>query len=97
MILTSYLPFIFLYFVSSAEAIINLLEDVTDVFKDAKKTYIVGKGLTMKGVQQLGAMLANMTIGDLEALLDLSNIDAVDIHEIISDLIELATTLVSQY
>lgn len=51
----------------------------------------------MKGVQQLGAMLANMTIGDLEALLDLSNIDAVDIHEIISDLIELATTLVSQY
>ena len=78
----------------AAREVIDLLENVTDIFKDAQKTYVVGKGLTRTGVQQLGAKLAAMTIGDLEAFLDMSNLDAVEVHQIITDLIELATTLV---
>ena len=39
-------------------------------------------------------MIANMTIGDLEALLDLSNIDPAVTQQIINDLIDLATELV---
>ena len=79
----------------AADAIIKVLEAASDIIDNAKNAYQIGKGLTKKGVHQLGKMLANLTIGDLEALLDLNNADPSTIHQIIEDLIDLTTALVS--
>ena len=69
-----------------------MLQDEED--ENDEKAFVIGKGLTKKGILQLASMLANMTIGDLEALLDLNNIDASVVHQIITDLTSLATELV---
>jgi hypothetical protein len=43
----------------------------------ANQVFIVGQGLSNAGVEMLGKKLANMTIGDIQSMLDMKNLDPV--------------------
>ncbi len=49
----------------------------------------------MKGLDALGNRIANMTIGELEAMLDLQNIDPLTVVQLMKDLRSLYRTFVS--
>ena len=49
----------------------------------------------MKGLDALGNRIANMTIGELEAMLDLQNIDLFTVVQLMKDLRSLYRTFVS--
>ena len=68
---------------------------VTEIAGRAKQAFIVGNGLSKEGVRLLGKKLACMTIGDLEALLDLKNIDPIKVAELMKNIGDLAKALVS--
>ncbi|XP_022102001.1 uncharacterized protein LOC110985344 [Acanthaster planci] len=57
---------------------------------------IVGGGLTQKGLDALGRRIANMTIGELEAMLDLQNIDPFTVVQLMKDLRSLFRTFVEE-
>ncbi|XP_048258676.1 uncharacterized protein LOC125384201 [Haliotis rufescens] len=57
------------------EKIMKVLGQVTDILGRGDQAYTVGKGLTGKGLQLLGAKLANMSIGEMIAMFDAKNID----------------------
>ena len=59
--------------------------------------YVVGSGLSGEGVRLLGQKLANMTIGDIESMMDLKDIDPFKVAELAEDLKDLAKALVSVY
>ncbi|XP_033637723.1 uncharacterized protein LOC117298529 [Asterias rubens] len=58
---------------------------------------IIGGGLTLKGLDALGNRIANMTIGELEAMLDLQNIDPFTVVQLMKDLRSLYRTFVSEF
>ena len=68
---------------------------VNEIAGRAKQAFIVGNGLSKEGVRLLGKKLACMTIGDLEALLDLKNIDPIKVAELMKNIGDLAKALVS--
>lgn len=84
--------FVFLNFFV-AEAISNILKSV-DLNGRQHQTYIVGSGVTAKGAKKLAKMLACMTIGDLDALLHLKNIDPAKVAQLLADIQDLAKALV---
>jgi hypothetical protein len=57
----------------------------------------VGSGVTERGVKILANKLACMSIGDLEALLQLKNIDPVKVALLLKDIMDLAKALVRFY
>lgn len=70
----------------------SAVSEITGRFKQA---FVVGNGLSKEGTRLLGKKLACMTIGDLESLLDLKNIDPVKVAELIKNIGDLAKALVS--
>ncbi|XP_071798137.1 uncharacterized protein [Asterias amurensis] len=58
---------------------------------------IIGGGMTLKGLDALGNRIANMTIGELEAMLDLQNIDPFTVVQLMKDLRALYRTFVSEF
>ncbi|XP_033637389.1 uncharacterized protein LOC117298318 isoform X2 [Asterias rubens] len=58
---------------------------------------IIGGGLTLKGLDALGNRIANMTIGELEAMLDLQNIDLFTVVQLMKDLRSLYRTFISEF
>lgn len=76
-----------------AEAISNILKSI-DLHGRQHQTYIVGSGVTAKGAKKLAKMLACMTIGDLDALLHLKNIDPAKVAQLLADIQDLAKALV---
>ena len=89
------MTFMCLFLTLAVDAIIEMLEAAEDIVDHAKQTFMIGKGLTRKGLQQLGRQLANMTIIDLASLLEPNNANPTTVHEIIENLISLTTALVS--
>jgi hypothetical protein len=67
---------------------------VSTIAGRAKQAFVVGNGLSQEGKRLLGKKLACMTIGDLEALLDLKNIDPVKVAELMKNIGDLAKALV---
>ena len=63
----------------------------------AAQSFVVGNGLTEEGVRLLGQKLACMTIGDLEALMDMKNIDPLLVAELFKEMRDLFIALVSKY
>lgn len=68
---------------------------VSEIAGRVKQAFIVGNGLSKEGTRLLGKKLACMTIGDLESLLDLKNIDPVKVAELMKNIGDLAKALVS--
>ncbi|XP_022103294.1 uncharacterized protein LOC110986022 [Acanthaster planci] len=58
---------------------------------------IIGGGLTQKGLDALGQRIANMTIGELEAMLDLQNIDPFTVVQLMKDLRALFRTFIEEF
>lgn len=80
----------------TGDMIVSMMQDASSVIDTADRLFVVGQGLTKAGVNLLGAQLANMTIGDIEAMLQTNKIDPLKIVELQSDFIELAKALVSE-
>ncbi|VDI54125.1 Hypothetical predicted protein [Mytilus galloprovincialis] len=80
-----------------AKAITDMLSTATDIVGRADQVFIVGKGLSNSGVKMLGEKLANMTIGEIKAMLDLRNLDPVLIIELFGQLKDLAKALLSEF
>ncbi|KAJ8320655.1 hypothetical protein KUTeg_002242 [Tegillarca granosa] len=80
--------------IQGSEAITNMMGAVTDIVGRAKQAYVVGQGLSQEGAKLLGAKLANMTIGDIESMLDTKNIDPFLVVKLMNELKDLARALV---
>jgi hypothetical protein len=76
------------------DAITNMIGQVTEIAGRAKQAFVVGQGLSPEGAKLLGKKLACMTIGDLEGLLELKNIDPFKVAELLGHLKDLAKALV---
>ncbi|KAK3101936.1 hypothetical protein FSP39_007496 [Pinctada imbricata] len=63
----------------------------------AGSMFIVGAGLSQEGVKLLGKKLANMTIGDIESMMDMKNIDPFLVAQLADDLKDLAKALYSDF
>mgnify|MGYP000264146681 CR=1 FL=1 len=74
-----------------------MLDGASAVVDKANRLFVVGDGLTEAGVKLLGAQLANMSIGDIEAMLQTNKIDPLVIMDLMNDFIELAKALVRKY
>jgi hypothetical protein len=72
-----------------------MLTSATDIVGRANQVFIVGQGLSNAGVEMLGKKLANMTIGDIQAMLDMKNLDPVVVVKLLGQLKDLAKALVS--
>lgn len=73
-----------------------MIGQVTEIAGRAKQAFIVGQGLSPEGAKLLGKKLACMTIGDLEGLLEMKNIDPFKVIELMGHLKDLAKALVSK-
>lgn len=81
---------------TTGDAIGDMLSSaVSEIPGRFKQTFVVGNGLSKEGTILLGKKLACMTIGDLESLLDLKNIDPVKVAELMKNIGDLAKALVS--
>ncbi|XP_046360096.2 uncharacterized protein LOC124137716 [Haliotis rufescens] len=78
------------------EKIMKVLGRVTDILGRGDQAYTVGKGLTGKGLQLLGAKLANMSIGEMIAMFDAKNIDPELALRLTRQLRDLALALYSE-
>lgn len=78
----------------TGDAITGMIGQVTEIAGRAKQAFIVGQGLSPEGAKLLGKKLACMTIGDLEGLLELKNIDPFKVAELMGHLRDLAKALV---
>ena len=78
----------------TAEAIQGFFDDVEDIAGRAEQIFVVGKGLSKAGAKILGEQLANMSIGDIEAMLETNKVDPFAIQKIIKEFIELARAIV---
>ncbi|VDI67222.1 Hypothetical predicted protein [Mytilus galloprovincialis] len=84
--------------VTGGEMMTNMLGSTTsDIQGRTKQAYVVGHGLTNEGVKLLGQKLANMTIGDIENLLDVKNVDPVEIIKLMDQLRDLFRALTSEF
>ena len=74
-----------------AEEMFNSLDFVATGIEEA---YVIGQGLSEVGAKLLGEKLANMTIGDIETLLDFKDIDPILVAQLMKDMRDLAKALV---
>ena len=72
-----------------------MMTSATDIVGRANQVFIVGQGLSNAGVEMLGKKLANMTIGDIQSMLDMKNLDPVVVVKLLGQLKDLAKALVS--
>lgn len=77
------------------KGVVSMLSTATDIVGRADQAFVVGKGLSNAGVELLGQKLANMTIGDIKAMLDLKNMDPLVVAKLIGQIKDLAIALVS--
>ncbi|VDH98959.1 Hypothetical predicted protein [Mytilus galloprovincialis] len=80
--------------VQGGEEIFKELDFVVTGIKDA---YSIGQGLSEVGAKLLGEKLANMTVGDIETLMDFKNIDPILVAQLMKDLRDLAKALYSEF
>ncbi|XP_076086943.1 uncharacterized protein LOC143057517 [Mytilus galloprovincialis] len=83
--------------VTGGDIIQRMLGATPDIRGRTKQTFVVGYGLTNAGVRLLGQKLANMTIGDIENLLDMKNVDPVEVSKLIDELRDLFKALLSEF
>jgi hypothetical protein len=77
-----------------AEQIFEMTGYVNDIVQRADQLFVVGKGLSEQGTRLLAAQLANMAIGDIEALLESNNVNPTQIRKVVENFIDLAIALV---
>lgn len=82
------------YYHLSGDVIQTMLGTTSDIPGRTKQTFVVGHGLTNEGVRLLGQKLANMTIGHMENLLDIKNVDPIEVLKLIDQLRDLFKALV---
>lgn len=85
------------YFIQStilASAIANALGSSASIPGREHQAYIVGSGVTAQGAQNLAKKLACMTVGDLDALLQIKDIDPVKVALLLKEIQDLAKALV---
>ncbi|XP_064643636.1 uncharacterized protein LOC135497734 [Lineus longissimus] len=75
--------------IEGAKGIKALLGRVMDITGRVNEVFTPGQGLTNAGIELLGAQLANMTIGDISALLDMQNLDPVVVFNLMKDMWKL--------
>ncbi|CAG2251012.1 unnamed protein product [Mytilus edulis] len=80
--------------VQGGEEIFNSLDVAVTGIKDA---YAIGQGLSEVGAKLLGEKLANMTVGDIETLMDFKNVDPILVAQLMKDLRDLAKALYSEF
>ncbi|XP_052081925.1 uncharacterized protein LOC127719726 isoform X2 [Mytilus californianus] len=80
--------------VQGGEEIFNELDVAVTGIKDA---YAIGQGLSEVGAKLLGEKLANMTVGDIETLMDFKNIDPILVAQLMKDLRDLGKALYSEF
>ncbi|XP_076085326.1 uncharacterized protein LOC143056125 [Mytilus galloprovincialis] len=80
--------------VQGAEEIFKELKVAVTGIKDA---YAIGQGLSEVGAKLLGEKLANMTVGDIETLMDFKNVDPILVAQLMKDLRDLAKALLSEF
>ncbi|KAK3612527.1 hypothetical protein CHS0354_024500 [Potamilus streckersoni] len=68
-----------------------------DIVGRANQLFIVGQGLTGAGAKLLGNQLANMTIGELESMLEMNKIDPLKVIQLGKELRDLAKALYSEF
>ncbi|XP_041378093.1 uncharacterized protein LOC121390363 [Gigantopelta aegis] len=81
--------------VEGADKIQEMLGSGVEIAGRVHQTFIVGKGLTKAGMKLLSAKMADMTLGEISALLDMKNIDpelALKLAKNIKELIQSLTT-----
>ncbi|VDI73733.1 Hypothetical predicted protein, partial [Mytilus galloprovincialis] len=69
----------------------------SDIAGRSDQAFVVGHGLTSHGVKLLGQKLAKMTIGDIENLLDVKNVDPVEVVKLMDELRDLHRALLSEF
>ncbi|VDI76849.1 Hypothetical predicted protein, partial [Mytilus galloprovincialis] len=83
--------------VTGGDVIQSMLGATFDIPGRTNQAFVVGQGLTNAGVRLLGQKLANMTIGDIENLLDVKNVDPVEVSKLIDELRDLFKALLSEF
>ncbi|XP_062582876.1 uncharacterized protein LOC134244633, partial [Saccostrea cucullata] len=83
--------------VQGGAAIADVLVTLNSIPGRSHQSYIVGSGVTQYGAKLLGNKLACMTIGDLESLLSLKNIDPVKVALLLKDMQDLSKALYSEF
>ncbi|XP_060596420.1 uncharacterized protein LOC132750448 [Ruditapes philippinarum] len=81
--------------IEGAEQIFEMTGYVNDIVQRADQLFVVGKGLSEQGTRLLAAQLANMAIGDIEALLESNNVNPTQIRKVVENFIDLAIALYS--
>lgn len=81
----------------SATAIANVIGISNDIRGREKQTYIVGRGVTAVGAETLAKKLACMTIGDLDALLQIKDIDPQKVSQLLKDIQDMGIALVCYF
>nr|XP_022295052.1 uncharacterized protein LOC111105175 [Crassostrea virginica] len=79
------------------DAIANAMSTSVGILGREQQAYIVGSGVTARGAKLLAQKLACMTIGDLDALLQLKNIDPLKVALLLGKIQELAKALYSEF
>ena len=79
----------------SGEDILEMLVGANEIAESANELFISGEGLSKAGTELLAAQLANMSIGDIEAMLQANKVDPLLIRKLFLDFIDLARALVS--
>ena len=84
-----------IYVSESDDKIGEMLGAAQEILGRVNQLFVPGQGLSPAGVKMLGAKLANMTIGDLEAMLDMQNLDPVLVVQLMKNLKDLLRALAS--
>ena len=79
------------------DAIANAVSTSVGILGREQQSYIVGSGVTARGAKLLAQKLACMTIGDLDALLQLKNIDPLKVALLLGKIQDLAKALVNVF
>ena len=77
------------------DAIANAVSTSVGILGREQQSYIVGSGVTARGAKLLAQKLACMTIGDLDALLQLKSIDPLKVALLLGKIQDLAKALVN--
>lgn len=83
--------------VISATAIANVIGVSNDIRGREKQAYIVGRGVTAVGAEKLAQKLACMTIGDLDALLQIKEVDPQKVSQLLKDIQDMGIALVCYF
>ncbi|KAL5013969.1 hypothetical protein ScPMuIL_008239 [Solemya velum] len=82
--------------IQGSEAIKDMFDAVEAIAGRADQIFVVGEGLTPAGAKLLGEKLADMSFGDLEAMLDMKNLDPKLIMQFTLEIRDLCRALYSE-